>query len=413
MNNDPRRSRRIRGDSPVYYALIRPRVSAARDEIRTPERGAARERIEERGETREHGSEIEINPVVTMSERGSPVFRRESTSSERESQGRPRTQSCNLTPPTFSGSPGEDVNAFLSKFNRIAAANAWDEETKIRLMPCFLTGTAGRWLNAFADYDPENGTIEGNWHEFCRSIKTAFRGAWATELKECELRERKQGPNEPIDDYFYDVRALCREVNPEMNDLEIVRQLIKGLRPELVRVVVPSRPETPAQVLGCLKAYEEADFIAQVNARTPSHLLGGKLTLEGKRDESESIRNLEKEIRDLKRVLEQRTFGNDSREDRRGAKERRPHTPGGRQGAPRRQEGRSRFWGSSRTSEGKPICFCCRAVGHVAAVCPMNDSGGTRCFQCQGRGHRAAECPTRRRDQPQRNRAKNEHPQAR
>lgn len=265
-----------------------------------------------------------------------------------------------LTPSVFSGEEGEDAILYIAQFNKIAIANGWDERTKTELFPCFLSGTAARWLHSLPSFEVTTAVFAGEWKDLLKEFLAAFSGGMAAEMKARRLSERRQGAQESSDSYFFDVRAMCREVNAEMSEAEVMRNVMKGLRPQLARFVLPMEPKTIDEMRRCIKLQEAAAMYDPgfAEVETPS-----------------AIERLAKEVERISGELERTRIQ---------ASERSP---------PRPSANTSRwvppYERSSRTHTGRPVCFGCSRPGHVKSVCPQ---GQMRCFSCNRVGHRAADC---------------------
>ena len=86
---------------------------------------------------------------------------------------------------------------------------------------------------------------------------------------EVRLRSRRQGPNQPVVTYFYDVLNLCRQVEleqeVEMPELTKVEHLLRGLTPVLSEKLWPLVPDpisNTTQFLSAVTRYSQAREIA-------------------------------------------------------------------------------------------------------------------------------------------------------
>ena len=73
------------------------------------------------------------------------------------------------------------------------------------------------------------------------------------------LRSRKQGPVEPLLHYYYEVLEMCRNVNVEMPEAQIIDHLLAGLRPSLVKKLVPLELATCEDLLEKAKLFIRAE----------------------------------------------------------------------------------------------------------------------------------------------------------
>ena len=73
------------------------------------------------------------------------------------------------------------------------------------------------------------------------------------------LRNRKQGPTEPVLHYYYDMLDMCRSVNVDMPEKEIIDHLLAGLHPTLVKKIVPLKLATCGELLEIAKLFIRAE----------------------------------------------------------------------------------------------------------------------------------------------------------
>ncbi|KAG0419940.1 hypothetical protein HPB47_003779 [Ixodes persulcatus] len=96
------------------------------------------------------------------------------------------------------------------------------------------------------------------------------------DLRKPQHAQRFQLSSEPPEQYFYDVLQLCSRVNENMTEEEKLRQLTRGLRPEVLERVVLTNPQTTAEFLTTLQRLTQASQMAQHNMWTmPTHPLPG------------------------------------------------------------------------------------------------------------------------------------------
>ncbi len=75
-------------------------------------------------------------------------------------------------PQVFSGKAEEEVDSWLRRFNRIAAALEWNEAQKVKQAPIFLDSFAAQWY----DKTTQNGTIPfATWKALEDGLLDRFR----------------------------------------------------------------------------------------------------------------------------------------------------------------------------------------------------------------------------------------------
>ena len=61
-------------------------------------------------------------------------------------------------PSDFNGRKEEDAEEWIEHFGRIAAANNWNDQRKLEIIPIYLKGAAGRWFKK-----NEATWVSNNW----------------------------------------------------------------------------------------------------------------------------------------------------------------------------------------------------------------------------------------------------------
>ncbi len=138
-----------------------------------------------------------------------------------------KTDHIRLTFPTY-GRPGDDSDPllYLSKCDDFLALHPLADTDILATFRTVLHGTARDWWEI-------TRTKVTSWEEF----KASFVSAFLAEDYEDELAERfrtkKQGENESIRDFAYSYRALCTRWNPDLTELDIVKLIVKHIKPYL------------------------------------------------------------------------------------------------------------------------------------------------------------------------------------
>jgi hypothetical protein len=289
-------------------------------------------------------------------------------------------------PPIFRGLPHEDVVEWIHQFQRVSAFNQWGAQQQLSHIEFILEGVAARWLSGL---NPRPNTIE----ELIGALQAAFRHHnYAMEL-ESRLRARKQGPDEPVMSYCYDMIYLCSRVDPDMPEERKIQFIFQNMDSTLMQRVFPQMDQlTTTELFRRLQAHCQASLIAErsipVNNATPTSTITKKEDIE-KLVRDEVSKSLDPIVRKLEQVT--RAMG----------------TAGGSGFNPRTQtpeKGRTFQWRNQdrpnkRTIDGRPICNNCGVPGHIARNCPK----GKGCFNCGDPGHFSRQCPKRKQEGGPRN----------
>src|ERR1043165_3811779 len=133
-------------------------------------------------------------------------------------------------PENFTGGPREDVEEWLIRFNQIVTANSWQPRNKLRVVPAFLTGAAGRWwkrmVGTFDDWSIEEADAIGFEQEFLRKfIFPTKRAKWIDNY------ERVQQEKKTVEKYNDEFLRAKKRVDPndEFPEKHIIRKYIRGL----------------------------------------------------------------------------------------------------------------------------------------------------------------------------------------
>lgn len=159
----------------------------------------------------------------------------------------------------FSGYPNEDANKWLDSvahFIDIIQLPVEKEVLKLQYAPAFLKANAYRWWN-------ENKHSMSNWSVFTRMFIEQF-GERNEYLLEQQLNQRKQLPNEPVLQYYYDMIDLCNKCDPNMSDKQKVRKLILGLRWSLYQEAIKENFSTPKQLLTRVEQLENIEKLVEL-----------------------------------------------------------------------------------------------------------------------------------------------------
>ena len=296
----------------------------------------------------------------------------------------------------FNGFPNEDVNEWLSKFERFAKFYNWSNAKKLGAIALLLEGSALAWYHTLGE------ETTGNLTNLIDALKDRFGAQNLEFIFRQELYARKQGLTEPLSIYTEDIIKKCQRLS--LSDKDMMNIFINGLSEDLKTHVVLNQPKTFAEAENLarlrdsvtksspgnsLAAAASTNFAqnqriqeleGQVNllfslaskkkASEPVHALNfghesktnpfSSSTSEFQADSS-SMPNRSSEMQDFKNeiiaAIQTGFRANNRNQNVRGMPR---QDQGGRGGA----RGRN-----LRTTDGQPICNECNRVGHVARYC--------------------------------------------
>lgn len=126
-----------------------------------------------------------------------------------------------IKPPNFTGQAGEDVDAWLSSYQRVSRFNCWAAPGQLNNVGLSLKRTASVW---FENYKESLTT----WQKFIDKIKKCF-GDPAAKRKRAEqtLMQRAQVPGKTCTTCIEEVLKLCKTLDPWMTEDDKVNHLLK------------------------------------------------------------------------------------------------------------------------------------------------------------------------------------------
>lgn len=161
-------------------------------------------------------------------------------------------------PGTFSGLNWENFDSFINKYNMSASINDWSEEDKIRYFPGFLEGTA---LKTYENI-PNNSNIKIKWSNLENHFRMQFEPTAQIDILRSQLEKRKQLDDEQPMVYITDIESLCRRVDPFMAQQEIIRNIMKGLKPNIIRYIGFMDNNTVENLKYNIQKFEKIEFMA-------------------------------------------------------------------------------------------------------------------------------------------------------
>ena len=258
--------------------------------------------------------------------------------------------------PTFSGQFNEDVNEFLTNFDRAANFHNWNDLRKAQALPLHLKDNASIWFNTSPDL------VDKAYPELSAALKAQFHSASDKWLLRQKLNDRKQLLTESVSEYAADIRRTCQRI--DLPRSECVNYFVQGLKPEIKNYVVLQRPGT----------LEEAENHAKLKESVPE-----------KRND-DRIDEILKAMAPLVKQAQTPTVAayesyNNSQNPTRANRENPPISKDDiaqivsqqiRQELRRtnqNQTNRTPQNRGRRSFDGRPICDYCNKVGHVAYAC--------------------------------------------
>lgn len=319
-----------------------------------------------------------------------------------------------LCPEIFNPCRG-NAASFIKNYERTSAANGWTNTLKMSYFQTFLEGAAELWFKRYIE-QAQNQTK--TWDE----IKGDFIKEYGQEEEkwslERRLYDRKQKEEESIKSYYYDLQALFGEYDPTYNITDFKKYFENGLKRSMYpnyRLLMEDNLDWQKmnQIINKLDDISSIQAVTDNTTHTPCNCIhqACHIPIPG----NVNCHNLQWNVRpghqNQKIHYNQRQFYNNGG-NQRYQNQSRPY-----QGSPQRsnppryqqqgrdlrqnsffqakqnnqpQDGRTQFNQSNgymgnhhngppntRTNDGRPRCYYCGRIGHMANVCRSRPNQGS------------------------------------
>ena len=285
----------------------------------------------------------------------------------------PRTmQRKFVSPPKFRAGQDEDALEWLERYEATGAYNQWQNDDLATNFGMYLEGAARKWFvcttlpNDWGDtpaapgIPAQNGQPAVNPTPIIHGLRSRFLQEFQEEnyalFQEAKLRNRVQGLEEPTTSYYYDVIDLCRSVNPTMPEAQKLENLFRGLRPTLLEKIYPLRPKTCVEFLAAVKIHTEASMMANRKGWTATIMNEAKekqmiaaatyqehsATAGNQGELWKALKELQEKIKNMQTTAKPENNSASSKKE------------------------------GGRSATGKPKCYFCHKVGHIARKCFKN-----------------------------------------
>src|SRR5277367_3679807 len=278
-----------------------------------------------------------------------------------------------IQPPYFDGQFGPAVSNWIWDFERVSEINGWDtDRLKLAAFPSYLTGLSKSWYNTCHSTTCSEYTT---WQQWADEIKSTFREDFFGRLR--TLEGRKLQHDELVDKYCFEKIALCRYHDVKMEDEHIIHHLVEGLPKELREKLI-SYSDTDLNGFRVMlrKVIRLRSETAQPTEQTPGW--------EKRPDEVKPSTNFDGRNYGILEPVARREnwspdrvpsvdFASHSSDERRRKRSPTPPRRYRRWTASayynRETRRRAKRVKSTRTKDGRPICFNCNRPGHFARNC--------------------------------------------
>ena len=167
-------------------------------------------------------------------------------------------------PSNFTGLTSENIDSFLKNYDRAVIINGWSEGKRTQYIPVFLEGFALTFYDNIMDSGEDI-----KWADLKNKFRLEFEPSAQTDMLRLMLEKRKQLPDEHMVSYINDAESLCRRIDSNMSQEQMVRNIIKGLNPSIVRYIGIARNENLTELKNNVRKYEMIEFM--IEGQTPKN----------------------------------------------------------------------------------------------------------------------------------------------
>ncbi len=155
----------------------------------------------------------------------------------------------------FTGADEQDPVTWLQAIDELFDATKVDKSDRRRLLPMYFGEDVKKW------YRSEEQNSE--YDEFKRQFINTFTSSTHKLKISTKLMNRRQGNDESVQSYYYDILALCTRFNPDMQEDEKILYLLRGLKPSMQQQIIMSDPKRCKDLFEQAKRAEAAASIIQ------------------------------------------------------------------------------------------------------------------------------------------------------
>jgi len=244
----------------------------------------------------------------------------------------------------FTGADEQDPVTWLQTIDELFDATKVDKNDRRRLLPMYFGEDVKKW------YRSEEQNSE--YDEFKKQFINTFTSSTHKLKISTKLMNRRQGNNESVQSYYYDILALCTRLNPEMQEEEKILYLLRGLKPSMQQHVIMSNPQRCKDLFEHAKRAEAAASIIQ-----PSSTITPAASPEDIDETTAALRR--SSINQNNRRIDQSTGPNQRNSNRRWQQQTYNNNYNNRNKV-------------RQPPQRELQCYNCNGIGHYAYQCPSH-----------------------------------------
>jgi hypothetical protein len=160
----------------------------------------------------------------------------------------------------FTGADEQDPVTWLQSIDELFDATKVARADRRQFLPMYFGDDIKKW------YRSEDHPSE--YDEFKKQFIDTFTSSTQKLKISTKLMNRRQGNDESVQSYYYDILALCLRFNPEMKEAEKILYLLRGLKPSIQQHVIMGDPQRCKDLFEQAKRAEAAASITQPSTTT-------------------------------------------------------------------------------------------------------------------------------------------------
>ncbi len=248
----------------------------------------------------------------------------------------------------FTGADEQDPVTWLQTIDELFDATKVDNNDRRRFLPMYFGEDVKKW------YRSEDQNSE--YDEFKKQFISTFTSSTHKLKISTKLMNRRQGNNESVQSYYYDILALCARLNPEMKEEEKILYLLRGLKPSMQQHVIMSDPKKCKDLFEQAKRAEAAASIIQ-----PSPTITPSTSNEDIDETTAALRRTS--LNQNNRRNDHSTWTNQRDSNRQWPQQRSNNNY---------NNNNSRFRQFPQRESSQFQCYNCNGIGHYAYQCPSH-----------------------------------------
>lgn len=153
-------------------------------------------------------------------------------------------------PKMFNGK-AEHPKLWLEEYHFCCDLNSWTIEQKIKYFPAFLEDSALRWF--MYDVKPKL-TTTSSWQNIVDLFNANYGSRTSDALLGRQIDHKYQSPNEKVNDFIADMRAMLNAHDPTLAEAKQVQKVADRILPSFQRTLAMEQPETYTKLIElCIK----------------------------------------------------------------------------------------------------------------------------------------------------------------